>query len=203
MRAGADKATVVSALMQRGMEAAAATELVDLVYPRLIEQAAREQVSGGTILRGFVGGIIGALIGGAIWAAIVVLTDYEVGFMAWGLGLLCGWATVLASGRRKGLPLQIAAGVASVVGLVLARYYVVMYMLSKFIFEKAPNPPADLWLLPLRGIGSATSWSLFFEVSRDTASAFDLLWVVLAVLTAWRIPKSRGIRLPAFPIRPA
>jgi hypothetical protein len=37
-----------------------------------------------------VGGFIGASIGAFVWAAIVYYTHYEVGFVAWGIGVLAG-----------------------------------------------------------------------------------------------------------------
>ncbi len=35
-------------------------------------------------------GLIGAAVGGGIWAAVVLLTGYEVGWVAWGVGAVAG-----------------------------------------------------------------------------------------------------------------
>ena len=42
------------------------------------------------IIRGFVGGVVGAVIGAAVWAAVAYFAHYEIGIIAWGIGLLAG-----------------------------------------------------------------------------------------------------------------
>ncbi len=41
---------------------------------------------------GFVGGLVAALIGASVWAVITALTNYQIGFMAIGVGFLVGYA---------------------------------------------------------------------------------------------------------------
>ena len=45
----------------------------------------------------------------------------------------------------------------------------------------------------------------FVEMVPEMASPYDALWIILAVITAWRIPKGSGIDLPQSqsPITPA
>ena len=45
------------------------------------------------------GAIAGALLGALGWAGLAHGTGYELGFVAWGIGGLVGWATVLFGGR--------------------------------------------------------------------------------------------------------
>ncbi|MGB6854942.1 MAG: hypothetical protein WBG49_20340 [Thermoanaerobaculia bacterium] len=37
-----------------------------------------------------VGGLAGGLIGAAAWMVVVYFTDYELGVIAWGIGVLAG-----------------------------------------------------------------------------------------------------------------
>ena len=61
-----------------------------------------------SLIPAIIGGLIGALIGGGIWAAIALITDYEVGYVAIGIGFLAGGGVVLL-GKRRGPPYQLIA----------------------------------------------------------------------------------------------
>jgi len=50
------------------------------------------------------------LVGAAGWALLLVLAAYEIGWLAWGIGGLVGWAAVRAGGRG-----QVLAGAAALV----------------------------------------------------------------------------------------
>ncbi len=59
------------------------------------------------ILPALIGGGLAAVVGGGLWGLIVSLTGYVIGYMALGIGLLCGYAVVLFSRGGKGMPLQV------------------------------------------------------------------------------------------------
>ena len=48
--------------------------------------------------RVLIAGTAAALIGGVVWALIASSTGYEVGWIAWGIGALVGWAVARAAG---------------------------------------------------------------------------------------------------------
>jgi hypothetical protein len=65
-------------------------------------------------------GLIAALLSGAAWALIVLKTGYEVGWVAWGVGLVVGFAMArLTAARSSGLAMA-AAGFAAV-GLLVGK----------------------------------------------------------------------------------
>jgi hypothetical protein len=64
---------------------------------------------------------LAALAGAFLWAVIIQLTGYEVGYLAWGLGLLVGGACVRFGGRG---PVLATACAALTVGAILAGKYV-------------------------------------------------------------------------------
>ncbi len=39
-----------------------------------------------------------AILGAVVWAGIVIKTEYEIGWLAWGIGALIGFGTVKAGG---------------------------------------------------------------------------------------------------------
>jgi hypothetical protein len=62
-----------------------------------------------------VGGLAGGLIGAAAWAVVVYFTDYELGVIAWGIGVLSGYGVRVVAGERKGIGPAIAAVVAALI----------------------------------------------------------------------------------------
>jgi len=75
---------------------------------------------GGGIALALLGGLAGALVGGAVWAGVVVGTGYEVGWVAWGVGVLTGLGTV-AVGREQSDSVGILAAVLALGGLLFAK----------------------------------------------------------------------------------
>ena len=67
---------------------------------------------GGSGLATFLVALLVALAGAAVWALVVKATDYEVGALAWGIGLATGAAAGLVA-RRKTAEVQLAAVVAA------------------------------------------------------------------------------------------
>ncbi len=63
------------------------------------------------------GSLLGALIGGFIWAAIVYFTQYEIGIVAWGIGILSGLGAVCIT-KDYSVRLGVIAGTMALVGLV-------------------------------------------------------------------------------------
>jgi len=58
------------------------------------------QADRGLISRAAVAGAVAALAGGIAWAVVVVVTNYAVGYVATGIGLLAGFA-IHFSARKK------------------------------------------------------------------------------------------------------
>ncbi|MFA6244723.1 MAG: hypothetical protein WC655_27510 [Candidatus Hydrogenedentales bacterium] len=47
--------------------------------------------------------LLAAILGSGAWAALAISTDYEVGYVAWGIGVLVGWAGAKFGGRGMGM----------------------------------------------------------------------------------------------------
>jgi hypothetical protein len=54
-----------------------------------------------------------AAVGAAAWAAVIIFFNYEVGYVAWGIGALVGWAAAAFGGRG-----WISGGTAAVFALL-------------------------------------------------------------------------------------
>jgi len=173
-----------------GIDKGNATDLVESIYVQVLKAAEEEQFTGSSMMPALVGGGLGALVGGVIWGLIVIATGYEIGFMAWGIGLLSGFAVVFFSKGRRGIPLQIIAVLSSVLGIAVSKYVTFFHffkeaILKKYAVEIASNV----------SIFSEEVIYIFIDGIGSMVSGFDILWVILAVITAWRIPKGIGLKL--------
>jgi hypothetical protein len=195
MKAGADEDAIVAMLQERGVERGEAQRFVGSVYPELMRAAEAEEYSSEALLPGLAGGILAAIVGGIVWGLIVILTDYEVGFVAWGIGFLAGFLVVRFAGGRKGVPLQAIAIVSSLVGIVLGKYIAYVYFLKEAVREQVSEEAADSI-----GYFDTDVMSAFREDFSNVFGGFDLLWAGLAIFTAWSMTRPSGIRPRRSPI---
>lgn len=70
---------------------------------------------------GIIGGTIAAIIGAVAWAAIAYYGEVEIGYLAWGIGLLVGLG-VSAGSRSGGIGAAAVAVVLTVLSLVGGKY---------------------------------------------------------------------------------
>lgn len=136
------------------------------------------------LLRGLAGGLAAAVVGGLVWGLTVSATDYEIGFLAWGIGVLAGAAVVAASGGERGRSLQAVAVLCAALGIVLGKYLAFVDVLKDVLrAEVGPAAAAEVSVFSSRVI------EFFVEELGVVFGGYDLLWVGLAVVTAWRIPR--------------
>lgn len=78
--------------------------------------------------RAIVAGLLAALLGAGIWTAVVAMTGFEVGWVAWGLGALVGFAMSRFTAQRSA-QLGVYAAVLAVLGLAIGKVATVRVML--------------------------------------------------------------------------
>jgi hypothetical protein len=76
-----------------------------------------------------IGGFVASVAGAGIWAAITVATEYQIGFMAIGVGLLVGFA-VRHTGKGMQQSFGIVAALMSLVGCVLGNVLTISYFVA-------------------------------------------------------------------------
>lgn len=136
-------------------------------------------------------GLVAAVLGGVAWGLVVKHSEYEVGVVAWGIGLVVGFA-VAAVSRARGPALQAIAVACALVGILLGKYLSYALVLQ----EEADAQGVDV------GLFSGDMWSFFREDLDLVFGWFDLLWIGLAVFTAWRALQPAEPELPPGPERP-
>jgi MFS family permease len=184
IRAGADDAVISQQLVAVGVESGQATQFVKKVRADMGRE--RSQGAGSTLayVLALAGGVLAALISGVIWGKIAGATGYEIGFVAWGVGLVCGIAVVMFSGGKQGVPFQMIAALTGVLGIFIGKYCTFFFVLHDMLTKENGAEAASEFSLFSAGL-----FQLFLTSLGEMLGPFDLLWVVLAVITAWRIPR--------------
>ncbi len=81
------------------------------------------------LVMGTLAGLVASVAGAGTWAAITILTEYQIGFMAIGIGLLVGFA-VRFTGKGISQSFGIVAALMSLVGCVLGNVLTITYFVS-------------------------------------------------------------------------
>jgi len=149
----------------------AAAPAVLLSTARAPTPAPSSAENGGSALAAFVAALLAALAGAAVWALVVKTTEYEIGALAWGIGLASGAAAV-AVARRRTPGVQVAAVAAAAIGILVGKY-----LTFALVVQEQSGAPIGLFSTEMRSL---------FRDNLDTVFAlYDLLWIALAVGSAW------------------
>lgn len=108
-----------------------------------------------------VAGSVAAAAGGLFWALIVVLTQYEVGWVAWGIGFLVGFTMAVTTSVRSPA-LGIRAALLAGAGLVFGKLLIVE-------FAVVPNLAQEI-----RADSTAMKTAVFMAMVSDSTLLNDL-----------------------------
>ena len=123
-------------------------------------------------------GVAAGVVGGVLWGLIVKWFDYEVGIVAWAIGFMAGTAVANLARGARGPHLQVIAVAGALVGILLGKYLSFAFAVQ----EDAQAVGVEL------GVLSGEMFRVYRENLSDVFGLFDLLWIGLAVFTAWWIP---------------
>ncbi len=186
---GKNRMEVVGELVLSGITEPEAHQAVERVVFQMKQTASEEEFSGSALVPAILGGLLAAVVGGAIWGGIAIFTGYEVGYVALGVGFLCGMGVVMFTGGKKGMPLQMIAIVTSVLGIVIGKYMSFFESVKDVVAaERGAEAVETLSMFSMDMV------QFFGENITAMASGIDALWIVLAVYTAWSIPKASGLK---------
>ena len=145
-------------------DVASSDQISEAQFNLLVEQIR----SGQNLVAGALAGLAAALVSAAIWALITALTEYQIGFMAIGVGLLVGFA-VRAVG--KGI-----VPVFGIVGALLSLLGCVCGNLLSMAWFIAANEGVTYWQL----LGSL-NLEFAIEIMTVTFDPMDLLFYGIAL----------------------
>ena len=95
--------------------------------------------------------MVAGVVGAGIWAGVSYALEVEIGWIAWGIGLLVGAAIAGGSGGEGGLPAVIAAVVITVASICAGKYAAIHFAVERVMSEANPDgmkaPFNDEWII--------------------------------------------------------
>jgi hypothetical protein len=182
---GVDRSRLIDELVGRGFERSEAEAFVD----SLLEAATREVLQPGDLVRAVIGGVLAAILAGLAWGVLTEATSTEWGIAATGVGLLVGFGVVVLARGKRGVPLQVIAAGAAVIGVAFGKY-VTFVQAGQSFFEERIGPGAGHAVQIFDG----QTFSFFLDSLGQLFTGWDLAWAAFAVYAAWRIPRGLGFR---------
>jgi hypothetical protein len=82
-----------------------------------------------------IGGAAG-FIGGLIWYAIVVWTQYQIAYLAIGIGFLVGLGVIFGAGQKRGIPLQIMSAAITLGAMAMSEYLIVRHYIVEAMYAE-------------------------------------------------------------------
>ena len=144
-------------------------EIDETKYQELLQSFELNQ----NIHMGIVGGIGAAIIGAILWAIVTVVTEYQIGFMAIGVGFLVGY-TVRILGKGVNITFGIIGAVCSFIGCLLGN------VLSTCIFI------SQVESIPILDILYSLNISITMGLLIETFDFMDLLFYGIAIYEGYR-----------------
>ena len=140
--------------------------------PRKRKSKAAQEAA--TLMQGVAFSAMGAVLGAIVWVGVVIITDYEIGWIAWGLGAATGAGMALGKGDDTGEFSGIIAAAMAIVGILGAKFGIYLYLLASI-------EAAGMTLQQVEAIAGErlTFGSLF--------GLIDGLFILLAVISAYKI----------------
>ena len=126
-----------------------------------------------SLLLGAIGGLVTAAIGAGLWATITVLTEYQIGWMAVGIGFLVGHAVRL-TGKGVHPSFGIMAAFLACLGCLAGN------IVSTCIFVSLQES------IPLGEVLAQLNPPLVMELMAATFSMVDLLFYGFAIYFAYQ-----------------
>lgn len=161
---------------------------------KVMDELHAQEATGPEIVPAVLGALAAAIVAGVAWGLIVILTNHEIGYVAIGVGILAGYAVYWASGKKRGMQLQLIASAASIVGILIGKYISFYHFYTQMVEgyiknnpEKFSSPASEI--MKKFSIFNGDIISDFFANIGNMVSGFDILWVILAIGAAYKIPR--------------
>ena len=122
---------------------------------------------------GIIGGGIGGLIGAVIWAAVTYLTEYQIGWLALGVGFLVGLG-VRYLGKGIDTIFGVVGGVIALFSVALGNFLTIQGYAAKY------------YEVSFLEVLKMFDYTYTFDVMRDTFSPMDVLFYGLAIYAGYR-----------------
>lgn len=182
MKMGEDSSRILQQLVDRGVEKREAMQIVEEVSNQMLQSPIYGQpfTPQASLALPVLGGLLAAFVGGGLWTLVFIATEDPMPIAAWGVGAICGFAVLWFARGQRGTPLQVIAVITSLIGILIGKYGTFYYIYQRVLSQEYGEEASLL---------SPAAISAFVEHIGDMFGGYSILWVVLAVATAWGIPK--------------
>jgi hypothetical protein len=144
---------------------------------------AKNSVTPESFLVGAGAGLVAAIAGGAVWAAVVHISNWNIGILAAFIGVGVGKAVHFASGKRRNVALQWLCAVLAVIGVAIGKLGIVGWAIADRLTANGETVSIpNVIVVLLRNIGSI-------------GEPFDLVWMGIAAYAAFRLCKPAAISM--------
>ena len=120
------------------------------------------------LIFGIITGLIASLIGAGIWAGFTVITDYQIGWMAVGVGLLVGY-TIRFFGKGIDTIFGVAGAVLSLFGCITGNLLTICILVAN---------QQDIQLVEIL---SVLNFDMIVTLMKSTFQYMDLLFYGIAI----------------------
>jgi hypothetical protein len=151
-----------------------------------VEKALKSETENPNVVMAAVLGCIAGVVAGIIWYFFSILTGYQIGYIAIGVGFIIGWAVIFGSGHKRGAILQSMSAVITLVTLFVAEYFMTLYYFRRYMLENTAEFPEY-------------HGEMFFvspfspELLSSMFSPMGFVIWGIGIYFAYSIPKSRAI----------
>ena len=140
---------------------------------RKLDNLMREVRSRQSLGTALIGGTVGALVGAGLWALVTVITEYQIGYMAIGVGFLAGFGVRLL-GQGIDTQFRIAGASLALIGCLIGNLVSVAWFLSRELQVPFTKVMANLDL------------GAIFTLMKATAHGMDVLFYGIALYVGWQ-----------------
>ena len=122
---------------------------------------------------GFMAGLAAAGIGAVLWALVTIVTGYQIGWMAVGVGFLVGWA-VRVAGKGTHRAFGIMGALLALGGCAVGNLITVLVIAARH-FE-----------IPMLQVFGRLTPDVVVNLMETTFKPIDLLFYVIAIVEGYR-----------------
>ena len=138
------------------------------------QELANELYGRQNLAMGIVAGLVAAIVGGVLWAVITVATNFQIGFMAVGVGFLVGYA-IRVAGKGLSPTFGYVGAILALFGCLLGNYLTIIGFVAKDadmgVFELLTLIPVDVVI----------------DAMIENFSAIDLLFYGIAIYEGYKL----------------
>jgi predicted secreted protein len=97
------------------------------------------------LFRALIFGLVASVVSAVVWYGAVILTGYQLGILAIGVGWLVATAVVLGSGGKHGPALQALSIVLIIITMAVSEYLILRHFVNEQIIKEG-GEALPLWL---------------------------------------------------------